>query len=164
MKSPNLITLAVIAALAIGVFVWFRTNTKKLFKMAEFRVKGIKFGKMEGINIPVDVNIEIFNPSDFAVPVKSYKVEIHKKLGSKTELLSTSNVASVNIPANGTILNKITFNVNILQVLDTAISAFSWDLDLDKIASDVQSELAGKVMLKVYAEVYNQFIEREINL
>lgn len=162
MKSPNLITLAVIAALAIGVFVWFRTNTKKLFKMAEFRVKGLKVGKISGLNVPVDVNIEIFNPSDFAVPVKNYKVEIHKKLGSKTELLSTSNVASVNVPANGTILNKITFNVNILQILDTAVSALSWDWN--KIADDVQSELAGKVMLKVYAEVYNQFIEREINL
>jgi LEA14-like dessication related protein len=160
MKNQKLIIIGVIAALAVGVFLWFRTNTKKLLTMAEFRIKGLKVGKIEGMNIPLDVNIEIFNPSDFAVPVKNYKVEVYKR--ENNELLSTSNVASLNIPANGTVVNKVTFNISILQVIDAAFSLLN--LDWGKIEKDFQRQIASKVMFKIYAEVGNQFIEREINL
>jgi LEA14-like dessication related protein len=162
MKQASYISIAFVLALVAGLFVYLRTNTKKLFKMAEFRVKGLKVGKPTLSTIPVDVDIEIFNPSDFAVPVKNYKVEIYRREGKSPELLSSSNVASVNVPANGSVLNKITFNLSLLQVLKTAASAISWDWQ--KIANDVLGELANKVLIKVYADVYNQFVEREISL
>ncbi len=160
MKNQNLIIIGIIAALAVGALLWFRTNTKKLFKMAEFRIKGLSVGKIEGMNIPLDVNIEIINPSDFAVPIKNYKVEIYKR--ENNELLSTSTVASLDIPANGRVVNKVTFNVSVLQVIDTAFSLLN--IDWSKVEKDFQQQIASKVMLKIYAEVYNQFIEREVNL
>lgn len=158
----NLMPIAIIAAMAVGLFMYLKKGTKKLFKMAEFKFKGLKVGKPIGFRIPVFVNLEIYNPSDFEVPIKKYKVEIYQVDGEVTKLLSTSNEANTKVPANSSVINKITFNLNAMQVLGVAVSALSWDWN--KIADNVQSELAGKVKLKVYAEVYNQFLEREIKI
>lgn len=162
MNQSSYITITFIIALIAGLFMYLRSSTKRSFKMAEFKFKGFKVGKLNGFIIPVFVNLEIFNPSNFDVPVNRYKVKIYQVKGKETKLLSTSEETSTKLPANGSAVNKITFNLNIFQVLDTVISADS--INWNRIADDVKSELLSKVKLKVYAEVNNQLIEREIKI
>lgn len=154
-KSTTWAIGALLLAAVITFFLWFRTNAKKVMNMAEYEVKGFKVGKVSILTTVIKVSLLIKNPSDLAINLKSFRVEILRLNGGEKAVLATSPTTSLVIPAKGNIVYDIDFKVDNLQLIDLVAGA---------ITTGIENQLKGKISVRVKADVMDQYIEKEIPL
>lgn len=141
-----------IVALA-GLFFWLRTNTKKLVNMAEFSIVGVKVHKVNLLDTEIKVSVLIKNPSDLAVSLKNYKVDVHRLDNAAKKMLATSATTSLTIPSNGSIVNDIVFKLSNIQAGTVLLEA---------IKTGIEATLKGKVSFLIKGEALGQYFEKEI--
>jgi LEA14-like dessication related protein len=154
-KSSSFVIIGLVIAALIAAFLWFRTNTQKLVKMAEYELKSIKVGKVGLLKTVIKASILIKNPSDMAITLKSFRVEILRLKGAEKLVLATSPTSSLVLPSNGNIVYDIDFNINNLEIIDLVAGA---------IKEGIESQLKGKISVRIKADFMDQYIEKEIPL
>jgi len=145
--------IALVLAVVLGLFLWFRTNTKKIMGMAEYSLTSLKVQKVNLLSTVIKTSILIKNPSDIALQIKQYRVEIYRHIGIDKKLLAQTPVSSLLIPAQSSIVNDVEFNVSNIQILDLVVGA---------LREGVESQLVGKLSIVIKADVLGQYIEKEI--
>lgn len=143
--------LPLILTFIVGIFYVLKTGAKNAFQLAEFRLLSLKVSKPTGLLIPIEIIVEVANPTPNVLPVTNYKVEVYHN----AKLLTTSNIGSVTIPANGKVVNKVVFDTPYLAILNMAIP-------MAGIETSVELTLKNNVTIKIYANVLNQQLVKEI--
>jgi LEA14-like dessication related protein len=144
--------LAGIAALTGGV-LFMRTNANKLLNMADFKLTGVKIKQVKVLNTTITTNILVNNPSDLVVNLTALRVEFLRLANGKKEILATSPTTKLLIPKNGNIAFNVNFDISNAQVLSMASGA---------IQTGIESQLKGKISIRIKCEVMGQYIEKEI--
>ena len=137
----------------LGFFLWLRKNKKKLVNMAEYSIVGVKVHKLGLQESEIKVSVLIKNPSDLAVKLNNYKVDVNRLDGTAKKLLATSVVTSLTIPAKASIVNDIIFKLSNLEVGGMLLQA---------LKTGVESQLKGKVSFLIKGEALGQYFEKEI--
>lgn len=143
--------MPLIITFIVGIFYVLKTGAKNAFQLAEFRLLSLKVSKPIGLLIPIEIIVEVANPTQNVLPVTNYKVEVYYN----TKLLTTSNIGSVTIPANGKVVNKVVFDTPYLAILNLATP-------MAGLETSVELALKNRVTIKIYANVLNQQLVKEI--
>lgn len=151
--SKHLPVIALIVAFAAGLFFWLRTNSKKLIGMAEYSLATLKIHKVNLLDTVLKASILIKNPSDIALKINQYRVEIYRLSSTGKKLLAQTPVSSLTIPAQASILNDVQFTVSNTQIVDLIIGS---------LKEGMESQLKGKISILIKADLLGQYIEKEI--
>lgn len=151
-KTDKFIWLGLLGIVITGLFVWFRNNTKKLTNLTEYSISSIKVHKVGILDTEIKVSVLIKNPSDLAIKLDNYKVEI-KQTADTTKTLATSVVTSLIIPAKSSIVNDIVFKLSNLKIGTLLLSA---------IQTGLETQLKGKFSFTIKGETLGQYFEKEI--
>ena len=151
-KTDKFIWLGLLGIVITGLFVWFRNNTKKLTNLTEYSISSIKVHKVGILDTEIKVSVLIKNPSDLAIKLDNYKVEI-KQTADITKTLATSVVTSLIIPAKSSIVNDIVFKLSNLKIGTLLLSA---------IQTGLETQLKGKFSFTIKGETLGQYFEKEI--
>ncbi len=151
--SKQLPVIALIVAFAAGLFFWLRTNSKKLVNMAEYSLVSLKIHKFNLLDTVLKASILIKNPSDLAIKINQYRVEIYRLSASGKKLLAQTPVSSLTIPAQSSIINDVQFTVSNTQIIDLIVGS---------LKEGMESQLKGKISIVIKADLLGQYIEKEI--
>ena len=128
-SKNKFLLIGLIVAAVVGFFLWFRTNTKKLARMAEYSVASVKVHKVGVLETEIKVSVLIKNPSDIAVKLDNYKVDVMQTADQSKKTLATSVVTSLTIPANSSVVNDIIFKLSNLQIGSLLLNAIQTGLE-----------------------------------
>jgi LEA14-like dessication related protein len=154
LKTTGLFGL--IIGLGFLIYSKLRTNVKKALHMTEFTLKGLSIGKLSMSylkGVPVKASLLITNPSGIAITIKSYTVELYKVKNGEKEKLAKTPISAITIPANGSVVNNVLFNVDYDAITNLISGA---------ISNGIESQLKGKIIILVKADVLGQYIQQEI--
>jgi LEA14-like dessication related protein len=153
-KNQNgFILWGLLVAGIVGFLLWFRTNTKKLMNLTEYSIVSVKVHKVGVLETQVKVSVLIKNPSDLAIKLNNYKVDVNQQSGEIKKLLATSEVTSLTIPAKSSVVNDIMFNISNLEV---------GGMLLQSLKTGLESQLKGKISFLIKGEALGQYFEKEI--
>lgn len=145
-------------AVVVMVFAYLRSNTKLITNMAQYSLVGLKVGKPKNIfQLPIKASILIKNPSDLAIDIRQYIVEVYRTKGTVKTKLAVSNATALKIPARNNIINDIDFTINNLDILNLLKEALT-----STGTVSAEAKLKGQLSFVVKAEVMGQYIEKEI--
>jgi len=148
---------ALLISVAVGLLLWFRTNAKKMVGMADFALASVKNVKLDGLTPTLTVGILINNPSDIAVTVKTFMVEMYvKNADGSRSLVTKSTPATIAIPKQNKVVNDVTFKFSVMEMVTLA------KLAVNVVKYDV-SALSGNLVFIVKADVLGQYVEKEFN-
>jgi LEA14-like dessication related protein len=149
----NMPLIGLIAALVIGLLLWFRTNSKKIINMAEYSLVSVKVHKVNFLDTILKVSLLIKNPSDLVLKINQYRVEIYRVAADGKKLLAQTPISALMIPAQSSIVNDVQFSVSNAQIID---------LITGYLNEGFENQLKGKISIVIKADVLGQYIEKEI--
>lgn len=136
-----------------GVLAYLRTNANKLLNMAEFKLTDVRIQSVKLMTITVRTGVLISNPSDLAVNLTALRVEFLRLSNGEKKVLATSPNTKLVIPKNGNINYNINFDISTLQIASMISGA---------VQTGIESQLKGKISIRIKCEVAGQYIEKEI--
>lgn len=121
--------------------------------MSDFELRSLKFGNIEWLKTEILASMLIKNPSDIAITLSSFRVEILRENNGSKDVLAVSPTSELKLPANGNLNYDIKFNLSNLQMIKLLGNTFM---------NAGISDLKGKVAVLVKCTAHGQYVEQEI--
>lgn len=166
MSNKTPLILSAIAAIALLVYLYFN-KAKKFVALLDYEIASFRVHSVTLRNVLCKVGICVKNPSDLAVSLKDYKVEVYIINADKSRsLLASSPVNQLAIPAKQQITITSDINISTFQLgkLLTNLAPKLLITKPNNMVALVNSELTAKAIVILKADVLGTFIEKEFSL
>lgn len=161
MTKGKWLIFAVIAAI-LGMLYYFN-STKKFMGYLTYGLKSFQVRQVNLTSIVCRVGIDINNPSQLAVSLDDYRIEVYYiKDDNSRSLLASSPVSKLSISANQTTTITTDISIGILTLSKFVRSLTSKVLTSKGSMVDViTKEFQSKTVIVVKTTVLGQFITKE---
>ncbi len=161
MTKGKWLIFAVIAAI-LGMLYYFN-STKKFMGYLTYGLKSFQVRSVNLTSIVCRVGIDINNPSQLAVSLDDYRIEVYYiKDDNSRSLLASSPVSKLSISANQTTTITTDISIGILTLSKFVRSLTSKVLTSKGSMVDViTKEFQSKTVIVVKTTVLGQFITKE---
>lgn len=152
-----------IVAVVLGLGYYFN-SAKRFMGYLTYDLKSFQVRSVSLTSIICRVGIGIQNPSNLAVSLDDYRIEVHylKEDGTKS-VLAQSPVSKLSIAANGntTITSDVSIGIYTLSSFITGITKKILSSKETSVTTTITNELRSRIVVVVKASVLGQFIEKE---
>lgn len=130
-----------------------RNKVSTLANFVDFKLKSVKFGKLQLMDTTVTANLLISNGTSTAINLTAFKVELLRLVGTSKEVLGVTPTGKLTIAANKNVAFATSFAISNKQLISLVGGALSQGLE---------SQLKGKISIRIKCEVLGQYVEQEI--
>ncbi len=164
-ESKTPIVVAILAAIALFVYYYFN-KAKKFLGYLTYSLSAFKVHSVSLSNILCKASIAINNPTDTAMSIQDYKVEIYYSNPSdkSRSLLASSPVNQLAIPAKQSITITTDVNISTASAAKLLSNIVAQIIAGNDIASIFNNQLKNNAVVVLKATVAGQYLEKEFTI